>query len=154
MERRKLRNSLKEMLKYVNAINKKLTNWQDRRQEARNFYVDKLSHKEVKDENITKLQLCSLFTNPHTYQNIELNVKMFPIHWFHHQGIRKNLWNRWYIVFDHPSCNKCEVPQYFLRKLYYEFILKKIPNYFDMRDFQVRGGELAQDRPSAQQDPR
>jgi hypothetical protein len=31
MERRKLRNSLKEMLKYVNAINKKLTNWQDRR---------------------------------------------------------------------------------------------------------------------------
>jgi len=40
-----------------------------------------------------------------------------------------------------------------LRKLYCEFVLNKVPNYFDMRDFQGRGGGSAQDRPRARVDP-
>lgn len=37
------------------------------------------------------------------------------------------------MVFDDPPCNNYEVPLYFLRKLYYEFVLNVWPNYFDMR---------------------
>jgi len=54
-----------------------------------------------------------------------------------------NFGQRWWMVFDHPPCNNNEVPQYFLRKLYCDFVKNKVPNYFDMRDFQGRGGGLA-----------
>lgn len=87
MERRTLANSLKEMLKHEDAINKQLNGWKDMRQAANNFYADKLSYKEVKYEKITKYDLCSLFTDPHTNQNLDLNTKRFPIYWCHCQGI-------------------------------------------------------------------
>jgi hypothetical protein len=43
------------------------------------------------------------------------------------------------MVFDKPPCNNREVPLYFLRKLWDEFILGKNVNYFDMGDFQGVG---------------
>lgn len=64
MEIKNLANFLNEMLKHVHSINKQLTGWKDRRQAFRNFYGDKLSHKDVKDLKITKLDSCSLFTYP------------------------------------------------------------------------------------------
>ena len=42
--------------------------------------------------------------------------------------------------FDAPPYNNHEVPMYFLKKLYYEFFLVEILNYFDMLDSQGRGG--------------
>ena len=57
------------------------------------------------------------------------------------------------MVFDQPPCNNHEVPQYFLRKLYCEFVLNEIPNYFDFLDFQGRGGGSSHDREGAQRDP-
>jgi len=39
------------------------------------------------------------------------------------------------MVFDERPCNNNEVPQYFLRKLYREFILNQIPNYLDIQEF-------------------
>ncbi|XP_057831811.2 uncharacterized protein LOC131042511 isoform X2 [Cryptomeria japonica] len=62
----------------------------------------------------------------------------------------KNLfWQRWWMVFDEPKCNNFEVSLYFLRKVYYEFVLNVLPNYFDMREFHGRGGDSTQDRPGA-----
>ena len=152
-ERMTLASSLKDMVKNVDSISKQITVWQDRRQVARDYYANKLSYKDVKDLKITKGDLCSLFTEPRTNPNLTLNAKRFSIHWCHYQQIRDHFYDRWYMVFDYPPCNNCDVPQYFLRKLYSEFILKKIPNYFDMRDFQGRCGGSAQDRPGAQPDP-
>lgn len=57
----------------------------------------------------------------------------------------KTQWDRWWMVFDQPPRNNFEVSLYFLRKLY-KFILNEIPNYFDMRELQGRGGGFAQDR--------
>lgn len=50
------------------------------------------------------------------------------------------------MVFDDPPCNNYEVPLYFLRKVYCEFVLNVRPDYFDMREFHGRGGGFAQDR--------
>jgi hypothetical protein len=146
VERRTLANLLQVMLTHVDVIKNQISSWENRRQQCRDFYADKLSYKKVKDEKITKHDLCSIFIEPCTHQNIDLNAKRFPIHWCHHQMIRIFFGDKWYIVFDIPPCNNCEVPQYFLRKIYCEFILNKILNYFDIREFQGRGGGLTQDR--------
>ena len=53
------------------------------------------------------------------------------------------------MVFDYPPCNNNEVPLYFLKKLYCEFVLNEVPNYFDFSDFFGRGGGSAQSRPGA-----
>ena len=45
------------------------------------------------------------------------------------------------MIFDATPYNNHEVPMYFLKKLYCEFVLGEIPNYFDMLDSQARGGE-------------
>ena len=42
---------------------------------------------------------------------------------------------------------------YFLKKLYCEFFLGEIPNYFDMLDSQGRGGGSSFERPGARRDP-
>lgn len=62
--------------------------------------------------------ICANYSLTHIQKkNLYLNANMFPIHWCHHQVIMNNFWDKWYIVFDDPPCNNCEVPQYFLRKL-------------------------------------
>jgi hypothetical protein len=43
------------------------------------------------------------------------------------------------MVFDKPPYNNREVPLYFLRKLWDEFILGLHVNYFDMGEFQGVG---------------
>lgn len=53
------------------------------------------------------------------------------------------------MVFDDPPYNNYEVPLYFLRKVYCEFVLNVRPNYFDMGEFHGRDGGFAQDRPEA-----
>jgi hypothetical protein len=40
------------------------------------------------------------------------------------------------MVFDEPPYNNREMPLYFMRKLWDEFILGKHVNYFDIGDFQ------------------
>ena len=42
---------------------------------------------------------------------------------------------------------------YFLKKLYCEFFLGEIPNYFDILDSQGRGGGSSFERPGAHRDP-
>ena len=47
-----------------------------------------------------------------------------------------------------------DIPFYFLRKLYAEFILGKHVNYFDILGFQGVGHGMPQDREGARMDPK
>ena len=53
------------------------------------------------------------------------------------------------MVFDMPPHNNKEIPLYFLRKMYAEFMLGKHVNYFDILAFQGIGGGMPQNRPNA-----
>ena len=44
--------------------------------------------------------------------------------------------DRWFMVFDKAPNNNMEVPLYFLRKLWAEFVLGLHVNYFDITEFQ------------------
>ena len=57
------------------------------------------------------------------------------------------------MVFDAPPYNNHEVPMYFLKKLYCEFVLGEIPNYFDILESQGRGGGSSFERLGACRDP-
>ena len=57
------------------------------------------------------------------------------------------------MVFDAPPYNNHEVPMYFLKKLYCEFFLGEIPNYFDILESQgIVGGSLFE-RSGSRHDP-
>lgn len=115
-----------------------------------NIYVLGLSYNIMKSEEIRKEQICALFTDPIIKDPLLSNSKRFPTHWCNHDAIKSYFWNRWWMVFDKPSCNRYDVSLYFRRKLYYEFILNQMPSYFDMMVFQGRGEGFSQDRPRAQ----
>ena len=53
------------------------------------------------------------------------------------------------MVFDKPPNNNLDVPFYFIKKLYAEFLLGHHVNYFDIRPFQGVGGGMPQDREGA-----
>ena len=57
------------------------------------------------------------------------------------------------MVFDTPPYNNYEVPKYFLKKLYCEFVLGEIPDYFDILPSQGRGGGSSFERPGARCNP-
>ena len=59
----------------------------------------------------------------------------------------------WYMVFDEDPHGNRDIPFYFLRKLYAEFILGKHVNYFDILGFQGVGHGMPQDREGARTDP-
>ena len=61
--------------------------------------------------------------------------------------------DRWYMAFDEYPHGKRDIPFYFLRKLYAEFILGKHVNYFDILGFQGVGHGMPQDREGARTDP-
>jgi hypothetical protein len=59
----------------------------------------------------------------------------------------------WFMVFEKPPCSNREVPLYFLRKLWLEFILAHHVNYFDNNELQRVGLGYAHDREHARHDP-
>lgn len=81
LHRSTLAESLESMLSNVNSISKQITSWTDKKREFRDYYADKLSYQDVKKLQITKLDLCSIFTNPQTNQPPPITCKRFPIHW-------------------------------------------------------------------------
>ena len=100
-----------------------------------------------------KDNICTLFKKPEEQETIKTTTKRFLIHWCIHDGIRNNFWNRWWMVFDAPPCNNHEVPMYFLKKLYCEFVFGEILNYFDILESQGRGGGSSFERQEAHRDP-
>ena len=61
--------------------------------------------------------------------------------------------DHWYMVFDEDPHGNREIPFYFLRKLYAEFILGKHVNYFDILDFQAVGHGMPQNKEGDRTDP-
>ena len=57
------------------------------------------------------------------------------------------------MIFDATPYNNHKVLIYFSKKLYCEFVLREIPNYFDMLDSQDRGGGSSFERQSTRHDP-
>ena len=57
------------------------------------------------------------------------------------------------MVFDEDPHENRDIPFYFLRKLYAEFILGKHVNYFDILMFQGVGHGMPQDREGDMIDP-
>ena len=57
------------------------------------------------------------------------------------------------MVFDAPRYNNQKVPMYFLKKLYYEFVLGEISNYFDILQSHGRGGGSSFERSRAHHAP-
>ena len=57
--------------------------------------------------------------------------------------------DRWYMVFDEDPHGNKDMPLYFLRKLYAEFILWKHVNYFDILEFHGIGWGMPQNRENA-----
>ena len=115
--------------------------------QCRTFYADGLSYQQVKDKDIKKGTICSLFTDPISINSLLHTTKTFPIHSCTHTRMISCFWDRWYILFHLPPFNNYEVPIYFLRELQCEFILGEKPNYFDIHQFQGRGRGSVQDRP-------
>ena len=59
----------------------------------------------------------------------------------------------WYIVFGEDPHGNRDIPFYFFKKLYAEFILGKHVNYFDILGFQGVIHGMPQDREGAKTDP-
>lgn len=121
-----------------------------RRQELRDFYADGLIYRQIIDLKITKAHLCPYFTNPKTREPMQPNQKRISIRWCVHQKMARHFWDRWWMVFDYPPHRNYEVPFYFLKKLYCEFVMHQKPNYFDIKLFQGVGHGMPQHRLGAQ----
>ena len=75
------------------------------------------------------------------------------IDWCVEPNIKANWMDRWYMVFDEYPHGNRDIPFYFLRNLYAEFILGKHVNYFDLLGNQGVGHGMPQDREGARTDP-
>ncbi|XP_057849082.2 uncharacterized protein LOC131060013 isoform X1 [Cryptomeria japonica] len=120
--------------------------WRDSMKEK---YADGLLYKDIKDLEISKAEIPSLFVNPHTGQPVDPKKIKLSIKWCTNDGIVKNFWDRWWMVFDKPPNNNLDIPFYFIKKLYPEFVLQKHVNYFDIQPFQGVGLGMPQNRPGA-----
>ena len=124
------------------------------RERKRREQEDGLDYVAIKKLKITKHEIFALFRDPRTGEIPNANRPHISIEWCIYQPFIDNWMDRWYMVFDSPPHNNREMPLYFLRKLYAEFVLHKHVNYFSYLDFQGIGGRMPQNRPNARvQDP-
>ena len=73
--------------------------------------------------------------------------------WCIYQPWRDNWMDHWFMVFDKAPNNNMEVPLYFLRKLWVEFVIGLHVNYFDVTEFQGAGLGSPQDQERARRNP-
>lgn len=80
----------------------------------------------------------SLFIDPRTNQPPITNPHVC-MDWCHFQSWKDNWMRRWFMVFDVPPYNNREVREYFIRKLWAEFVMGEHVNYFDIIKFEGHG---------------
>ena len=119
----------------------------------RENYDTGMSKEDIKYLNITKSQLWRKFIDTRTGQPPDVRKRRVCMDWCNYQPWRENWRKRWFMVFDKPPCNNVEVPQYFLRNLWVEFVLGFHVKYFDSIKFQGVGFGSAQDRPHVDRNP-
>ena len=119
------------------------------RERKRQEYVDGLDYNAIKKLKITKELVSALFRDPQMGEIPNANRPHISIEWCTFQPFVYSWMDRWYMVFDMPPHNNREIPLYFLRKMYAEFVLGKHVNYFDILPFQGIGGGMPQNRPNS-----
>jgi hypothetical protein len=148
-----LATSIQKIIDSINIAEGEITNLSQYRDRMREHYSNGMSKEAIKELDITKAQLWSKFIDPRTRQPPPVRKNRVCMDWCNYQPWIQNWRKRWFMVFDKPPCNNVEVPQYFLRKLWAEFVLGLHVNYFDITEFQGRGLGSAQDRPHAHRNP-
>ena len=123
------------------------------RESKRQYYSNGLSYKDIKNLKITKNQLFSLFRDPSTGLVPPTIRAYISIDWCVEPNIKANWMDRCYMVFDEDPHGNRDIPFYFLRKLYAEFVLGKHVNYFHLLGNQCVGHGMPQDREGARTDP-
>jgi len=130
-----LTTSIENSIDSLIHAHQQLTDMTQFRARMREYYSIGISKEAIKDLNITKAQLYSMFTEPKTGQPPNITKPRVCMDWCHYQPWRDNWMQRWFMVYDKPPCNNREVPQYFLRQLWVEFVLGLHVNYFDITEF-------------------
>ena len=119
------------------------------RERKRREQEDGLDYVAIKKLKITKQKIFALFRDPRTREIPNANWPHISFEWCIYQPFINNWMDIWSMVFDSPPHNNREMPLYFLRKLYAEFVLHKHVNYFSYLEFQGIGGGMPQNRPNA-----
>ena len=96
----------------------------------------------MKDKDIKKGIIWSLFTDPISGNSLLHTTKKFPIHWCIHARMRSCFWDRWYMVFDLPQCNIYEVPLYFFESSIVSFSLVRTQITLTSMSSRVEGEAL------------
>ena len=102
-------NRLEQMDQNENEVSREVTKWGTWRGRFCAFYADGLSYQKVKDKDIKKGTICSLFID-HISDNFLLHkTKKIPIHWCTHARMRSCFWNRciWYLTYYHVIIMRC-----------------------------------------------
>jgi hypothetical protein len=113
-----LATSLDAIVSSIASSQGKLTSISEYRARMFDYYRTGLDKNQVRDLNITKQDLMSLFIDPRSGLQPPVNKRHICMDWCIHQQFRDNWMDRWFMVFDKPPCNNREVPLYFLRKLW------------------------------------
>ena len=119
----------------------------------RQYYSDGLSYKYIKNLKITKDQLFSLCQDPSTRLVPPTNRAHISIDRCMEPNVKANWMDRWYMVFVEDPHGNRDIPFYYLRKLYVEFISGKHVNYFYILEFQGVGHWMPQDREGDRTNP-
>ena len=146
---RMLASNLDAMIETFSRSSNALNDIVSYRERKRQEYADGISYNEVKWLRITKEQIFSLFRDPRTGEIPDVRKAHISIEWCMYQPFIDNWMDRWYMVFDHSPHNNREMPLYFLRKMYAEFVLGKHVNYFDILEFHGVGLGIPQQHPNA-----
>ena len=83
---------------HITSVSGQLDIWWVKRDEQKIFYANKLLYDDVKKKEIPKGRICALFRKPNQKNTVREDTKQFPIHWFIHDAIRNNFWDRWWMV--------------------------------------------------------
>lgn len=134
-----LATSLDNIVSSIVNAQGKLTNIIDYKARMFEYYKNNMDKNQVRDLNITKQELMSLFIDPRTGLQPPVTKKRIYMDWCTHQKLKDNWMD------EKPPCNNREVPLYFLTKLWAKFILGHHVNYFDIGEFQGVGHGFAQD---------
>ena len=145
--------SLDTMITSIEETQSQLTGITDYRTRMREFYSTGLSKEGVTNLNISKQELFSRFHNPRDKTVPHVTKRRICMDWCIYKPWRDHWMDRWFMVFDKAPNNNMQVPLYFLRKLWAEFVLGLHVNYFDITEFQGTGLGSSQSREHARRNP-
>ena len=113
-------------------------------------FDDGLDHDGIVALNISKEDIAALFVDPKIGIPVDPKNPKLSIKWCTNEAMRTNFWDRWWMVFDKPPHSNLEVPFYFIKKFYVEFVLGHHVDYWSMRPNMGVGKGAPQTRPSSQ----